>query len=164
MFSKSLIALVGLVGIISCQNTTSCPQENRYVVRSDAANFFQAWERCRELGLRLATVNSAQDSDSLAEAIAASKTKAPWWIAATDLGNSPFNYTWISTNQALEGYTNFAPDQPDNNKNKGTENCIEVGRYGSVTWNDWQCTGQIGYICERHSDDECSCSCKFQRT
>ncbi|XP_055591297.1 C-type lectin BfL-1-like [Uranotaenia lowii] len=162
MFLRVSIVLASLLGAAFSDTIESSetfyPQvkvANRYVVRSDPVDFFQAWQRCRESGLRLATVKSKLDSVKLAEAIetSQSKPKGPWWIAATDLGNSPFKYTWISTNQVLGGYTNFAPKQPDNAN--GQENCIEVGRFGAVTWNDWHCTGRIPYICERYSGDEC---------
>ncbi|XP_055591296.1 C-type lectin mannose-binding isoform-like [Uranotaenia lowii] len=153
MSSKLLFVLVSLVGFIFCQELQLAG--NRYVVHPGPATFFEAWQQCRDFGLRLATVQSKPDSVELAEVIETSGIKpfnGAWWIAATDLGNPSFNYTWISTNKVV-GYTDFADHQPDNNENN--ENCLEVGRYGGVKWNDGPCTKKISFICERFSGNGC---------
>lgn len=108
----------------------------------------EAWRRCQWNGLRLATVSSEADSKLLKTTIGINKS-GPWWIAGTDQG-SKGNFIWISTNIPVgyaNGYENYYPDQPDNAG--GVEDCLEIGRWGGVQWNDAPCAWKQRYICEQ---------------
>ncbi|KFB38259.1 serine protease [Anopheles sinensis] len=124
--------------------------QKRYVVHNNRnVTFLEAWRLCQTLGFRLATITSQDDSQAIAEAIvSSSNTKGPWWIGGTDLGSEGL-FVWISTNQVVgfrSGYLNYSPGQPDNAG--GNENCLEIGRWGGVVWNDVPCDWKQRYICE----------------
>ncbi|XP_055621206.1 elastase-1-like [Toxorhynchites rutilus septentrionalis] len=120
-----------------------------YVHNNKEVTFLEAWRLCQNVGHRLATITSEEDSLLLEQAIAKStNTKGPWYIGGTDLGNEG-HFVWISTNKPigyLSGYFNYSPGQPDNAGNN--ENCLEIGRWGGVVWNDVPCEWRQRYICE----------------
>ncbi|EDS39615.1 serine protease [Culex quinquefasciatus] len=120
-----------------------------FVHNNKEVTFLEAWRLCQSYGHRLATVTSEEDNELLEKAIAkSSNPKGPWYIGGTDLG-SEGNFLWISTNTPvgyLSGYLNYSPGQPDNAG--GNENCLEIGRWGGVVWNDVPCDWRQRYICE----------------
>ncbi|XP_055533977.1 plasma kallikrein-like isoform X2 [Wyeomyia smithii] len=120
-----------------------------FVHNSQEVTFLQAWRLCQNVGHQLATITSEEDSRLIEQAIAkSSNTKGPWFIAGTDLGNEG-HFVWISTNRPvgyLTGYLNYSPGQPDNAGGNG--NCLEIGRWGGVVWNDVPCEWKQRYICE----------------
>ncbi|XP_058065632.1 chymotrypsinogen B-like [Anopheles bellator] len=122
----------------------------RYIVQNGRnVTFLEAWRLCQGVGHRLATITNAEDSRLIAEAIkASSNSKGPWWVGGTDLGNEGM-FVWISTNQPVgygTGYFDYSAGQPDNAG--GRENCLEIGRWGGVGWNDVPCDWNQRYICE----------------
>ncbi|EJY57930.1 AAEL017265-PA [Aedes aegypti] len=124
--------------------------KKRYFVHNNIhVTFLEAWRQCQAIGLRLATITSEEDSKLMQETIANStNTKGPWYIGGTDLGNEG-HFVWISTNKPvghMTGYFNYSPGQPDNAG--GSENCLEIGRWGGVVWNDVPCDAKLRYICE----------------
>ncbi|XP_038114780.1 perlucin [Culex quinquefasciatus] len=148
----SLIACGAFVAAASPINATrsTCQQKSYRVYNNVGVTFMEAWRRCQWNGHRLATVSSEADSKLLEAAIGASSNKTgPWWIAGTDQG-SEGNFIWISTNVPVgfdTGYENFYPTQPDNAG--GAEDCMEIGRWGGVRWNDAPCGWKQRYICEQ---------------
>ncbi|XP_055612422.1 clotting factor G beta subunit-like [Uranotaenia lowii] len=120
-----------------------------FVHNNREVNFHTAWRLCQSYGHRLATITSEEDSQLIEQAIAKSNNqKGPWFIGGTDLG-SEGHFIWISTNKPvgyLSGYFNYSPGQPDNAG--GNENCLEIGRWGGVVWNDVPCDWNQRYICE----------------
>uniref|UniRef100_A0A1Q3FC54 Putative galactose-specific c-type lectin n=1 Tax=Culex tarsalis TaxID=7177 RepID=A0A1Q3FC54_CULTA len=128
----------------------ACQQKSYRVYNNVGVTFMEAWRRCQWNGLRLATVSSHADSKLLEAAIGATANHTgPWWIAGTDQG-SEGNFIWISTNIPvgfITGYEDFYPGQPDNAG--GAEDCMEIGRWGGVHWNDAPCGWKQRYICEQ---------------
>ncbi|XP_058463979.1 clotting factor G beta subunit-like [Malaya genurostris] len=120
-----------------------------FVHNNKEVTFLEAWRLCQAVGHQLATITSEEDSALIEQAIAkSSNKKGPWYIAGTDLGNEG-QFVWISTNKPvgyLTGYFNYSPGQPDNAG--GNENCLEIGRWGGVVWNDVPCDWKQRYICE----------------
>ncbi|XP_001848481.2 pulmonary surfactant-associated protein D [Culex quinquefasciatus] len=167
MISKALSAVLVLT-IAMVSSSLASPDFNateEVLARSDAldsnlryhvfndkvVDFFQAWQYCASLGLRMATVNSVEDDAELAVALirADRKAKGPWWIGGTDLGKEG-NFVWITNGKPLghkTGFTNYAPGEPNNYG--GNENCIEVGFFGGTTWNDRGCDVARATICEK---------------
>ncbi|KXJ79394.1 hypothetical protein RP20_CCG001195 [Aedes albopictus] len=124
--------------------------KKQYFVHNNIeVTFLEAWRKCQTIGHRLATITSEEDSQLIEQAIAKSgNTKGPWYIGGTDLGNEG-HFVWISTNKPIgymTGYFNYSPGQPDNAG--GNENCLEIGRWGGVVWNDVPCEWRQRYICE----------------
>ncbi|EDS39532.1 serine protease [Culex quinquefasciatus] len=133
--------------------------KKRYIVHNQSyVTFYDAWRRCQGFGQRLATVTSKEDSELLESTI--KQLLIPfgvWWIGGTDEGKEGY-FTWISTNEPVGkngGYTNFYPLQPSDFL--GLENCLEVGRFGGVQWNDANCFLLQRFICEAdvNVDDDC---------
>ncbi|EAT36285.1 AAEL011622-PA [Aedes aegypti] len=120
-----------------------------FVHNNKQITFFEAWRQCLAVGQRLATITSEEDSLLIEQTIAkSSNSKGPWFIGGTDLGNEG-HFVWISTNEPIgykTGYLNYSPGQPDNGR--GIENCLEIGRWGGVAWNDVPCDASLRYICE----------------
>ncbi|EDS43407.1 salivary C-type lectin [Culex quinquefasciatus] len=107
---------------------TARKSTQRYVVfNNKRSTFFEAWRACMSLGLRLATVNSAQDDAALLVALrdAGTHHKGPWYIAGTDLGKEG-SFVWLTTNREVgygSGYVNWQTGEPSNSG--GNEHCIE---------------------------------------
>ncbi|XP_052861644.1 chymotrypsin-C-like [Anopheles cruzii] len=133
---------------VVCGSQSELPK--RYIVQNSRnVTFLEAWRLCQGVGHRLATITSKDDSRLIGEAIkASSNPNGPWWIGGTDLG-SEGTFVWISTNQPVgygTGYLDYSAAQPDNAG--GNENCLEIGRWGGVVWNDIPCDWKLRYICE----------------
>lgn len=133
--------------------------KKRYIVHNQSyVTFYDAWRRCQGFGQRLATVTSKEDSELLESTI--KQLLIPfgvWWIGGTDEGKEGY-FTWISTNEPVGkngGYTNFYPLQPSDFL--GLENCLEVGRFGGVQWNDANCFLLQRFICEADVDVDDDC-------
>ncbi|KAL9704012.1 hypothetical protein quinque_007530 [Culex quinquefasciatus] len=125
----------------------------RYFFYNDKLlTFFEAWHQCRSYGLQLATVKSAEDDANLKLAYAANNNqKASYWIAGTDIGK-PGSYVWITDDTPIS-YTNFLPNEPNNQG--GLEHCLEarLDGTGSSQWNDKNCEAKFRYICELETCD-----------
>ncbi|XP_053686549.1 perlucin-like [Sabethes cyaneus] len=124
--------------------------KKQYFVHSNQeVTFWEAWRRCSSVGHQLATITSEKDSQLIEQAITKSgKTKGPWYIAGTDMGNEG-HFVWITNNKPvgyMTGYLNYSPGQPNNWL--GIEHCLEIGRWGGAAWNDVPCDWKQGYICE----------------
>lgn len=140
-------------GSLCADNQQPAKLKKRYFVHNNKeVTFLEAWRLCQSIGHRLATITSEEDSQLLEQAIAkSSNPKGPWFIGGTDLGNEG-HFVWISTNKPigyLTGYFNYSPGQPDNTD--GNEDCLEIGRWGGVVWNDIHCDWRQRYICEHVS-------------
>uniref|UniRef100_A0AAG5D1K9 C-type lectin domain-containing protein n=1 Tax=Anopheles atroparvus TaxID=41427 RepID=A0AAG5D1K9_ANOAO len=122
-----------------------------YIVINKSRTFLEAWRFCASIGLRLATVTSAEESRLLDQAVNGTgnvPAGSTWWIGGTNLGREG-SFIWISTNLPVgykTGYFNFSPGQPDNYK--GVENCLEIGRFGPTMWNDMPCDTKLHFVCE----------------
>ncbi|XP_039443833.1 perlucin-like [Culex pipiens pallens] len=133
------------------------PNQRYFVFNNRQVTFFEAWHQCASIGLRLASVNSAEDDAALKLALRAADSNevGPWWIAGTDLGKTGY-FVWITTMKPLgyrTGYSNFAPGQPDNAN--GVEHCVEAGWRSGTTWNDRNCDAKRRYVCETYTSENC---------
>ncbi|XP_055588302.1 C-type lectin-like [Uranotaenia lowii] len=159
MFINSVLVLTLAITAIGCSGSSMKDGEspNRYVVHRDQqVTFFDAWKLCHRDGHRLATVNSFGDSAQLEEAIKAAerreKTTGVYWIGATNVYITDQEYMWLSTNEPVK-FTHYAPGQPDNAW--WNENCLNVGQFGGVLWNDVSCASTLAYVCEEYEKVEC---------
>ncbi|XP_039450422.1 perlucin-like [Culex pipiens pallens] len=133
------------------------PNQRYFVFNSRQVTFFEAWHLCASIGLRLASVNSAEDDAALKLALraAGSNQVGPWWIAGTDLGKTG-HFVWITTMKPLgyrTGYSNFAPGEPNNAG--GVEHCVEAGWPSGTLWNDKNCEARRRYVCETYNSEYC---------
>lgn len=132
------------------------PEQRYFVYNSKQVTFFEAWQLCASFGLRLASVNTAEDDAALKVALRSvdPNEAGPWWIAGTDLGNDG-HFVWITTTKTMgykTGYTNFAPGEPNN---IGNEHCVEAGWPGGTLWNNRGCDGRRRYVCETFVSEVC---------
>ena len=67
------------------------------------------------------------------------------WIGANDLIKEG-KWAWISDHSTI-GYSNWKTGQPNNFG--GKEDCGEIYKQHSFTWNDAPCSEKHGYICEK---------------
>lgn len=78
------------------------------------------------------------------------------WISGTDLREEG-KFVWMSTGKPFQ-YNNFGSGQPDNWGNR--EHCVHLWpnqtNTSEVTWNDWECTQKLSYVCE---DKPMRCHC-----
>lgn len=127
--------------------------KERFVIFNNKnVTFFQAWRLCQTVGLRLASITSAEDNNELQVVIQKTRSNGlgPWWIAGTDLGEWR-KWIWITTNTPVgyrTGYINFWPGEPNNGA--GNERCINLGAHGGTAWDDFNCDWEFRYICENY--------------
>ena len=67
------------------------------------------------------------------------------WIGANDLSKEG-KWTWISDHSAL-AYSYWRTGEPNNSR--GVEDCGQLYKQESGTWNDAECSQRHGYICEK---------------
>jgi cysteine-rich repeat protein len=112
----------------------------RFVYRQ--ASWTNAQADCVSLGGHLATITNEGEQRFLDSQLG---TSTSWWIGLTD-GASEGTFTW-STGET-SGYTHWNPGEP--NDFGAIEDCVhlivQTGFAG--LWNDADCAGPKGYICE----------------
>lgn len=71
-----------------------------------------------------------------------------YWISGVRRKSSP-ELVWFTNGRPLV-YNKFQNGQPDNAGN--IEACVEVfvNRRNEILWNDYNCEGKIGYICQTY--------------
>ena len=67
------------------------------------------------------------------------------WIGANDLSKEG-KWTWISDHSAL-AYSYWRTGELNNSR--GVEDCGQLYKQESGTWNDAECSQRHGYICEK---------------
>uniref|UniRef100_A0A182PNX5 C-type lectin domain-containing protein n=1 Tax=Anopheles epiroticus TaxID=199890 RepID=A0A182PNX5_9DIPT len=127
----------------------------KYTFHIEFVTFFQAWNRCRDMGKRLASIESYQDNLAYREAVAPyAGFEITFWIAATNIGarsNDQSKYYWITTDRPVgyvSGFENwflgFVPDSANQ--------CVAT-YLGSALWLTGPCaTAVSAYACEESQD------------
>ncbi|MBM4392408.1 MAG: hypothetical protein FJ090_14905, partial [Deltaproteobacteria bacterium] len=96
---------------------------------------------CQTYGYDLTTVNDSSENTWLVD-IAYFFYVGKWWTGYSDAATEG---TWVWANGETATYTNWHSGEPNN---VGNEDCMQLGRFGSYTWNDEPCTSPFRYICE----------------
>lgn len=78
------------------------------------------------------------------------KDKPLLYIGAHDLAK-PRHFVWTATGKEFD-FTNWAEFEPNNYENR--EHCVQIGLYDNSTWNDVDCSLNLGYICEKTVGNE----------
>lgn len=133
-----------------------CPMATRggtpYILCPDAVNHAEAVAACASAGMQLITIESAEEQDWV-------------WATSDDMFVSGAKDVWIGLGDAdsegdhvwpdgtpLDGYTNWADNQPDNGGTGADavdEDCVELGQFNDGKWNDQDCSLEyLGFICE----------------
>ncbi|XP_019761117.1 lectin subunit alpha isoform X2 [Dendroctonus ponderosae] len=135
-------------------NNENLGQSNfKYVISTVAVPWKDAFVLCKQSGMELVSITSAEEQNAVADALSAYPTKQGfsngYWTSGTRFNGNSF--VWFTSGKPLV-YTRFADKQPDNAGNN--ENCIEFFMYceNSYKWNDRDCSQKAGYICQERSD------------
>lgn len=126
------------------------------LIDSDDIRWMEAKKKCEEQGGHLVTITSAQEQQFIQDLITGG-SKVFYWIGATDSGQEPNHYYWITGEDF--SYQNWQEGQPDNgNWGPGEYEDYagilrsEKNRFGGAvyTWNDFRESpaDSHGYICE----------------
>ncbi|XP_072042492.1 uncharacterized protein [Amphiura filiformis] len=117
-------------------------------------SFLDARTDCQERGSELTSIHDEDEQRFLNDFVRSDNVNV--WIGLTDIVTEG---SWIWDDGTPYGYTNWAPQQPDNSG--GIEDCAHF-RHGDELglWNDLGCESQwvSGYICKmrRPDTDECA--------
>lgn len=74
--------------------------------------------------------------------------KTSFWIGGTDIAKEG-KFVWMASGEPFS-YTNWLPNQPDNNYFDVAENCVDLWPMARNTleWNDAPCNYPKFFICE----------------
>ncbi|XP_048010319.1 ladderlectin-like [Megalobrama amblycephala] len=106
---------------------------------SQSVNWITAERNCQGLGANLASVHNKPENDFLLGLLPTSSSRA--WIGAHDAVQEG---QWLWSDGTVNDFTNWCATEPNN---LSTENCVDISWTSNRCWNDWTCSGQIGYIC-----------------
>ncbi len=97
---------------------------------------------CQTYGYDLTTVNDSDENIWMVD-VAYIIYFGKWWTGYNDVASEG---SWVWANGETTTYTNWHSGEP-NNVGSG-EDCMQLGRFGSYTWNDEPCDSPFHYICE----------------
>ncbi|XP_067248800.1 ladderlectin-like [Chanodichthys erythropterus] len=103
-----------------------------------SVNWITAERNCQGLGANLASVHNKQENEFLLGLL---PTSSRGWIGVHD-GEQEGQWLW--TDGTVNDFTNWCAGEPNG---QNGENCVEINFTSNRCWNDWNCSGQIGYIC-----------------
>ncbi|XP_026232664.1 CD209 antigen-like protein D [Anabas testudineus] len=115
-----------------------------YLLSSETRSWQTGREDCRQRGADLVVIDSAEVQTFLS-----GFTKNPTWIGLTDLENEG-TWKWIDdTPLTLTYWGGYQPDNGGGDPNYGEEDCALFKGYTNGFWNDWPCSYQLRWICEK---------------
>jgi hypothetical protein len=97
---------------------------------------------CELNGYKLVTINDASE-ESFLQYEESYRGGGQWWIGYHDQG---IEGSWIWDDGTVINYSNWAPGEPNNDKN---QDCAQDNYNGSGQWDDNYCTAGLKFICER---------------
>ncbi|XP_065145801.1 ladderlectin-like isoform X2 [Paramisgurnus dabryanus] len=123
-------ALVLLFLVFSVQNAAAkkkCPRGWKpfgvqcYKFYSHAVNWVTAEKNCQSVGANLASVHNTAENNFLLSMLVSVGTRV--WIGGHD---GEIEGQWLWSDGSQFDLTNWCPGEPNNNKNKNPENCVEI--------------------------------------
>ncbi|XP_016997353.2 C-type lectin 37Da [Drosophila takahashii] len=126
--------------------------EGYYFFGTESLNWFEAYEKCRELDSELVTFETDQEFDVVAAYLMANDSRQNYWTSGNDLAKTG-THKWFTSGQRISTLR-WASGQPDNAGSR--EHCIHLGFiYGNsqkFELNDRPChqdsNSLFKYICE----------------
>ncbi|XP_050514485.1 C-type lectin 37Da-like [Diabrotica virgifera virgifera] len=122
------------------------------------ANFYGAFQFCRQQGMQLVSIMNDAENDRLGKfADEIGLQYEHFWTSGTNLAN-PYRFIWLSTGSAIV-YSNWYPGEPSGHSSDGknlTENCVEATRLAGpkgLYWNDRYCFDELSFICEKYGNE-----------
>jgi hypothetical protein len=120
--------------------------EHDYLFVVTPKTWQEAQTYCANNGYSLVTINDAGEEAFLHDQERMRRLPiSDWWIGYNDRGIEGW-WNWAS---GASSHVNWYPAEP--NDAGGSEDCAADGFQGSGQWNDWPCTQQFPFICERDS-------------
>ena len=130
----------------SCENGWKSYGNNCYFFGINKINWHEAKKECEGRQSHLVKIDSSAESRWLgSEFYHTGITDDALWIGANDLMTEG-KWTWISDHSTL-AYSYWRKGEPNNNG--GVEDCGQLYKQHSLTWNDAICSERHGYICEK---------------
>ncbi|CAG9859690.1 unnamed protein product [Phyllotreta striolata] len=121
-----------------------------YLADNVVANFYQASQLCKDIGMRLVSIPDKDVQEFLFQTVNSANTKTRYWSSGTNLVDGK-NWVWLSAVKPVV-YTDWLPGQPDS----AAEHCIELQlqKNKGLQWNNYNCDVQQNFICESPDVDE----------
>ncbi|XP_020804802.1 C-type lectin 37Db isoform X2 [Drosophila serrata] len=113
-----------------------------YYISSSKCNWFEASNRCRQMGGFLLNLESKEELKFLTPYL---HPALSYWISTNDLGVRHF---YVSEATGIEApFLDWSVGQPDNIE--GNERCVELWpSTSSFQMNDLSCQRLVGFICQ----------------
>ncbi|KAH8352098.1 hypothetical protein KR084_001941, partial [Drosophila pseudotakahashii] len=137
-------------GVPGFLNITTAPfvkiGSEYYLIKSNAVNWYAAYESCRHLGAELIAFKSLEEFYLIAQYLSENNLVELYWTAGTDLAEQD-EHVWFSNGQPLSSDLWF-PGEPNNQGN--VEHCdeIKVRSEDRLGLNDRNCSVLNPYICK----------------
>ena len=119
--------------------------EGDYLFCGASVTWYEAVERCESYSRQLVIIQDEDENYFLTDIL---DTRLPgiWWIGMSDADQEGV-WTWIDGSElTLDAWHNGEPND------YGGEDCGEIYRWGSETWNDAPCDANNNFICETRTD------------
>ncbi|XP_041774233.1 protein A16-like [Anopheles merus] len=127
----------------------------KYTLHTEVVNFFEAWNRCRDMGKQFASIENSQDFAAYRDAVQPyANDNYTFWIAGTNVGarsNDRRNFYWITNDRPVSyvsGFQNWFLGSPPNDANA----CM-LTYQSSTLWFTVPCFATLSsYACEEPQD------------
>ncbi|XP_059224272.1 lectin subunit alpha [Stomoxys calcitrans] len=118
-----------------------------FIEQEQKFTWFEANNECAIRNMTLIAVDTFEKNQVIDSLLRKKFPVSPnLWIGGSDLGQEG-KFIWSSTGKSFE-FTNWQHQQPDNSKND--EHCVHYRINSDFEWNDAQCWGKMGFICEEN--------------
>jgi len=94
-----------------------------YFFGTESLNWYEAYEKCRELNSELVTFETDQEFDAVTAFLTANGSRLTYWTSGNDLAKTG-SHRWFTNGQRISSLR-WARNQPDNAGQK--EHCIHLG-------------------------------------
>ena len=129
-----------------CDNGWKFYGNHCYLFGFNKINWHDAKKECEGRQSHLVKIDSSAENSWLgSEFLNTGINDYALWIGANDLIQEG-KWTWISDHSTI-GYSYWHTGQPSNTW--GVEDCGQLFKQDSHTWNDAPCSHRCGYICEK---------------
>lgn len=157
---------LSLILLIASRLMTSEAYKSSYRIIHEAAPWNAAFRLCRDVGGRLATIESEEENLAVVEHLQSETLKWPnstcfdqtlkdfhFWIAGRRINPDEYKlcewpFFWNLPNDLFKPleYTNWGPNEPD--CLGGSEGCMEVTYSSGFKWNDISCSTIFCSLCQ----------------
>ncbi|XP_013405788.1 perlucin-like protein [Lingula anatina] len=149
-----LLLIVGLtLAAQSVRGGRSC--DSRFIKFDKNCYFFgtikKSWDaarqECQNLGADLVAIETYAEDNFIYNQIlsmSASSKLSGYWTSGSLVQEG--QWEWQSTSRSINSYTRWNPGQPDS---PSRQRCLCLYKGFTYYWDDFQCTGEMGFICEK---------------